>query len=66
MTTTLRSLFGIVFAALLALSLIVTTTEAMGATRSAPGGANFFDPGNVNSNNYFKPKPIGRFGVTWE
>ena len=66
MTGTLRSLSGIVFAALLALSLVATTTDAMGATRSVPGGPNFFDPGNVNSNNYFKPKPIGRFGVTWE
>ncbi len=67
MTTTFRSLFGIVFAALLALSLIVTTTDAIGATRSAgAGGQNFLDPGNVTSNGYFHPKPIGRFGVTWE
>lgn len=66
MTTSLRSLGGIVFAALLALSLIVTTTDAVAATRSLPGGSSFLDAGNVNSNNYFKPKPIGRFGITWE
>jgi hypothetical protein len=66
MTTTFRSLFGIAFAALLALSLIVSTTDAMAATRTLSGGQNLLDPGNVNSNSYFKPKPIGRFGVTWE
>lgn len=66
MTSTFRSLSGIVFAALIALSLIVSTTDAIGATRSFTGGQNFLDPGNVNANNYFKPRPIGRFGVTWE
>lgn len=67
MTTSFRSLMGIVFAAMIALSLIVATTDAMGAApRLGAGGSNFLDPGNVNSNSYFKPRPIGRLDITWE
>jgi hypothetical protein len=65
-TTTFRSLTGIVLAALLALSLIVTTTDAMAASRSLGGGTSILDPGLGGSGIYYRPKPIGRFGITWE
>lgn len=67
MTSAFRSLSGIVFAALLALALIVMTTDAMAASRSlAGGGSNILDPGLGSSHIYYHPKPVGRFGVTWE
>ncbi|HEY6958983.1 MAG TPA: hypothetical protein VI814_09180 [Candidatus Limnocylindria bacterium] len=66
MTTSFRSLTGIVFAALLALALIVMTTDAVAASRSLGGGTNILDPGFGGSQIYYHPKPIGRFGVTWE
>lgn len=66
MTATFRSLSGIVFAALLALALIVMTTDALAASRSLGGGSSILDPGLGGSHIYYHPKPIGRFGVTWE
>ncbi len=67
MTAALRPLFGIVFAALLALSLIVTTTDALAATAQHNGGSALFDQGFVDrSGGLIRPRPIGRLGVTWE
>ena len=66
MTATFRSLTGIFFAALLALALVVMTTDAMAASRSLGGGPNVLDPGLGGSHIYYHPRPIGRFGITWE
>lgn len=66
MTFTIRPLTGIVFAALLALSLIATTVDALADTAVHNGGPAFFDQGGDGSNSFFKPRPVGRFGVTWE
>lgn len=66
MTSSFRSLTGIVFAALLAFTLIVTTTDALAASRGLGGGSNVLDPGLGGSHIYYHPKPVGRFGVTWE
>ena len=73
----LRSLYGIVFAAMFALSLVSATTQALAATQSrggAPGSA-FFDPGiaiRVDELGVRRPL-IGLtdgiatlLGVTWE
>ena len=67
MTTQLRSLHGIVFAALLALSLIATTSQALADTRRGPsGGPDLFDPGFVDNVTRNLPRPFGHFGITWE
>jgi hypothetical protein len=67
MTATLRPLFGVVFAALLALSLVATTMDAVASTTEHSGGPALFDQGLVDkSGGLFKPRPIGRFGITWE
>ena len=66
MTTSLRSLYGIVFAALLALSLIATTSEALADTRGTNGTPSLFDPGFVDHLTKNLPRPIGHFGVSWE
>jgi len=66
MTCTIRPLTGIVFAALLALSLIATTVDALADTGAHNGGPALFDQGNDGSNSFFRPRPVGRFGVTWE
>jgi len=66
LTFTIRPLTGIVFAALLALSLIATTVDALADTGAHNGGPAFFDQGNDGSNSFFRPRPAGRFGVTWE
>jgi hypothetical protein len=64
MTTNLRSVRGIAFAALLALSLWLSATAAVAGTR--PWGApNMFDPGFAD-NERFLPRPLGHFGVSWE
>ena len=63
--TTLRPLFGIVFAAFIALSLITTAIEAVASTPALNGGQAQLDRGFVNPN-LLKPQPIGRLGVTWE
>ncbi len=66
-TAALRPLFGIVFAALLALSLVVTTVDALASTTEQSAGTALFDQGFVErGGGFFKPRPIGRFGVTWE
>ena len=65
-TTSLRSLYGIVFAAVLALSLIATTSQALADTGGNNGGPDLFDQGFVD---YVTPnlqRPAGHFGVTWE
>ena len=64
MTTNLRSLQGIVFAALLALTLWLTAIEAVADTRPF-GLPNLFDPGFVDGGRYV-PQPIGHLGVSWE
>jgi hypothetical protein len=67
-TTSLRSLYGIVFAALLALSLIATTSQALADTRGSNGtpNLNLFDPGFVDKLTKDLHRPMGRLGVTWE
>ena len=67
MTTTLRPLFSIVVAAFIALSLITTTMDAVAGTGTHNGGAALFDQGFVDrSQGFFHPRPVGRFGVTWD
>lgn len=66
-STALRPLTGIVFAALLALSLVATTMDALASTTERSDGPARFDQGLVDkSGGLFKPRPIGRFGITWE
>ena len=64
MTTNLRSLRGIAFAALLALSLWLSAAQAVADTRPF-GNPNLFDPGFVDGGR-FLPRPLGHFGVSWE
>ncbi|HZP94802.1 MAG TPA: hypothetical protein VFC31_00505 [Candidatus Limnocylindria bacterium] len=67
MTATLRPLFGVVFAALIALSLVASAADALASTAERSGGPTLFDQGFVDrSGGLFKPRPIGRLGVTWE
>ena len=68
MTTQLRSLHAIVFAALLALSLIATTSEALADTGGSKdgNGPSLFDPGFVDQVTKNLPRPLGRLGVSWE
>ena len=67
-TTNLRSLQGIAFAALLALTLWLSAITAIADTRETFGGPNLFDPGFVDHPGFgpFGPRPLGRFGVSWE
>ncbi len=66
-TATLRPLSGIVFAALLALSLIVTTLDALAYTTTDPAGDGILIDRRGNSGKVIlRPKPWGHFGVTWE
>jgi hypothetical protein len=70
-TTTLRSLHGIVFAAILALSLIATTQDAIAKSTGTNTNAMpaLFDQdfqdfvGNATK---YLHRPVGRFGVSWE
>ncbi len=64
MTAKLRSLQGIVFAALLALTLWLTAMQAVADTHPL-GYPNLFDPGFADGGRYV-PQPIGHLGVTWE
>ena len=64
MTTNLRSLRGLAFAALLAMSLWLSAMEAVADTRPF-GSPNLFDPGFVD-NQQLLPRPLGHFGVSWE
>ena len=66
MTTALRPLFGVVFAAFIALSLVATAVDALASTPTPNGGSALFDQGFTNGSQLLKPRPIGRFGVTWE
>jgi hypothetical protein len=68
LTTQLRSLHGIVFAALLALSLIATTSQALADTRGGNNGngPNLFDQGFVDQVTKNLPRPLGRLGISWE
>ena len=67
MTTQLRPLYGIVFAALLALSLIATTSQALADTRGSGGKLpNIFDAGTIEKVTKDLQRPLGRFGVSWE
>ena len=60
----LRSIRGIAFAALLAMSLWLSAMHAVADTRPF-GSPNLFDPGFVDRQE-FLPRPLGHFGVTWE
>jgi hypothetical protein len=65
-TTTLRPLYGMVFAALMALSLLATASQALADTRGTNGLPNIFDPGAVERVTKDLQRPIGRLGVSWE
>lgn len=65
MTITLRPVFGFVFAALLALSLIATTQDAIAKTSGTNAVPALFDEGLVESLRNL-PRPLGRLGVAWE
>ncbi|MDQ2952226.1 MAG: hypothetical protein M3R54_08175 [Chloroflexota bacterium] len=64
MTTNLRSLQGIVFAALLALTLWLSAIQAVADTRPF-GLPDMFDRGFVDGGRYV-PQQLGHLGVTWE
>lgn len=64
MTAALRSTTGIVLAALIALSIVSTTVDA--ATAAFSSGYQVRDPDREIGLTFFKPRPIGRLGVTWE
>ena len=66
MTATARSLYGIVFAALLALSLIATTQNAIARTTGTNVLPALFDQGFVDNAAKHMPRPIGRLGISWE
>jgi hypothetical protein len=67
LTTQLRPLYGIVFAALMALSLFVTASQALADTRGSGGKLpNIFDAGTVEKVSKDLQRPLGRFGVSWE
>jgi len=65
-TATLRPLFGAVIAAFIALSLIATALDAVASTPTPNGGSALFDQGVTSGSQLLKPRPIGRFGVSWE
>lgn len=63
---TVHSVTGFLFALVLTLSLVATAGEAMAATRiGLAGGASLVDGGRATGI-HLQPRPIGRFGVTWE
>ena len=62
----LRSLGAILFAALLALSLVATTQDAIAKTMSTNGLPALFDEGFVENAVRHLQRPLGRFGVSWE
>ena len=66
MTTAFRPLYGMVFAALLALSLVATASQALADTRGTNGLPNIFDAGVVEKITKDLQRPIGRLGVSWE
>ena len=66
MTTAFRPLYGMVFAALLALSLVATASQALADTRGTNGLPNIFDQGLVERVTKDLQRPIGRLGVSWE
>jgi hypothetical protein len=55
-----------VFAALMALSLLATASSALADTRGTNGLPNIFDPGTVEKVTKDLQRPIGRLGVSWE
>ena len=65
MTTSARSLFGIVFAALLALSLVATTQDALAKTTGTNALPALFDQGFVDQAKHLG-RPLGRLGISWE
>lgn len=66
----LRSLYGLVFAAILALSLVSATTEALAASRSDGSRTVLFDPGFTLADRPLiglaDGVQIRLLGVTWE
>ena len=65
MTAAPRSLYGFVFAALLALSLVTTTQDALAKSTSVSLLPALFDQGLVEATKHL-PRPIGRLGISWE
>lgn len=67
MTTTLRPLWGIAFAAVLAISLITTTIDAVASTPQTNSGPAVFDQGFFEfAPGLFHARPLGRRGISWE
>ena len=71
MTATLRPLWVMAFAALLAFSLVAGAADALAGTPSRNGGGALFDQGFYDfdfdlSSPFLHPRPIGHRGVTWE
>jgi len=62
-TTRLRGLHGVVFAALLALSLVATTASALAANADLTDGGGRLDSGR-GSRDFFHGR--GLMGTTWE
>ena len=62
--TTLRGLYGIVFAALLAVSLVASTASALAATADPSDGAARSDTGRFGRE-FFHGRGL-LFGTTWE
>ena len=66
MTATLRPLYGIALAALLALTLVASAADALAASPSR-GGSRFFDEdAGTQPSGLLLPRPLGRLGVSWE
>lgn len=67
-TLSLRSLYGVAFAALFALSLASATTQAMAASRGGGHGSAVFDPGWTITDRPLIGLGDGvrLLGVTWE
>ena len=61
----MRSIYGFVFAALFALTLVATTQDAIAKTTGTSVLPALFDQGFVESHKHL-PRPLGRLGVSWE
>ena len=57
----------LLFIAILALSLVLSTADALASTPATNGGTMLFDQGFVDFHpSFFRPRPLGRLGITWE
>lgn len=61
-----HSVTGILFTLVLTLSLAATAGEAMAAARFGVAGGESLVDGGRATGIHLQPRPIGRFGVTWE